>query len=50
MHQNELKKDKNTIIRIDYKNSGIGSASCGPELLDKYKLSEKDIHFEFYIR
>lgn len=49
MHQNELKKDKNTIIRIDYKNSGIGSASCGPELLDKYKLSEKDIHFEFYI-
>jgi len=50
MHTDELKKDKNTIIRIDYKNSGIGSTSCGPELLEKYKLSEKHIEFSFIIR
>ncbi len=49
-HQDELIKDESTIIRIDYKNSGIGSNSCGPELLEKYRLSEKDIHFKFYIK
>lgn len=50
MHIDELKKDKDTIIRIDYKNSGLGSHSCGPELLKKYRLCEKKIEdFEFYI-
>jgi len=49
-HWDELKKDNGTNIRIDYKNSGIGSASCGPELMEKYRLTEKDIHFVFYIK
>ncbi len=42
MHTDELIPG-DTIIRIDYKNSGIGSNSCGPELLEKYRLSEKHI-------
>ena len=49
-HQDELKKDNATNIRIDYKNSGIGSNSCGPGLMGKYQLNEKEIHFEFYIQ
>lgn len=49
-HKDELKKDSATNIRIDYKNSGIGSASCGPKLAEKYRLSEKDISFSFSIR
>ena len=49
-HWDELKKADFTNIRIDYKNSGIGSNSCGPELLEKYRLSEKEIRFAFYIR
>lgn len=49
-HQDELKKSQFTNIRIDYKNSGIGSHSCGPELLEKYRLSEKEISFTFYIK
>ena len=48
-HQDELTKDDFTNIRIDYKNSGVGSNSCGPELLEMYRLSEKVIYFEFYI-
>ena len=48
-HWDELQKDKGTNVRIDYKNSGIGSNSCGPELAKKYSLSEKDIYFVFYI-
>ncbi len=49
-HQNELIKSDCTNIRIDYKNSGVGSNSCGPILLDEYRLSEKEIHFEFFIK
>ena len=49
MHSFELVKDNSTIIRIDYKNSGIGSNSCGPELLEKYRLSEKIINFTFSV-
>lgn len=50
MHTNELEKSPYTIVRIDYQHSGIGSASCGWDLLDKYRFSEKDISFSFIIR
>lgn len=51
MHIDELKKSDSVVIRIDYKNSGLGSNSCGEELLEKYRLNEKEIKdFEFYIR
>lgn len=50
MHQDEILDEKITNIRIDYKNSGIGSHSCGSELLEKYRLLEKDIEFTFYIK
>ncbi len=50
MHIDELEKEDYTNIRIDYKNSGIGSASCGPDLAEQYRLGEKRIEkFEFYI-
>ena len=48
-HTNKLVKSKGTNIRIDYKVSGIGSNSCGPELIHKYRLDERDIRFKFYI-
>ncbi len=49
MHTDELVKDDSVLVRVDYKVSGIGSRSCGPELLEKYRLSEKDIEFGFRI-
>lgn len=48
-HTSELKSDGCTHVRIDYKDSGLGSNSCGPELLEKYRLSEKNIEFSFTI-
>ena len=48
-HTDELCKNNETNIRIDYKVSGIGSNSCGPELLEKHQLNEKEISFSFYI-
>ena len=49
-HQDDLKKDNATNIRIDYKSSGMGSNSCGPGLMEKYQLNEKEICFEFYMK
>ena len=48
-HTDELKTDGKVHLRIDYKVSGIGSNSCGPKLMDKYQLKEKDIDFSFII-
>ena len=49
-HTDELRKDGKIHLRIDYKVSGIGSNSCGPELEKKYRLDEKEIRFEFEVR
>ena len=50
-HIDELKKSGFTMVRIDYKNSGIGSNSCGPILEPKYRLAEKKIEgFEFTVK
>ncbi len=46
-HTDELVADGNTHLRLDYKNSGIGSASCGPALEEQYRLQEKHIEFSF---
>ena len=48
-HTNELQKDGKIHLRVDYKVSGIGSNSCGPELQEKYRLCEKEIIFNFSI-
>jgi beta-galactosidase len=48
-HPYELKKRKETIVNIDYKMSGVGSNSCGPELLKKYRLNETEFEFGFKI-
>jgi beta-galactosidase len=49
-HPYELNKRKETIVNIDYKMSGVGSNSCGPELLPKYQLSEKAFIFDLKIK
>ncbi len=48
-HTDELESDGFVHLRVDYKDSGIGSNSCGPQLEEKYRLKEKEIYFEFSI-
>ncbi len=48
-HTDELVSDGLTHLRLDYKVSGLGSNSCGPELEERYRLSEKEIHFAFTV-
>jgi len=46
-HNFELKESGYTIFCIDYRQSGIGSNSCGPDLMEKYQLNEPSFTFEF---
>ena len=49
-HTNELQKAEGSVVRIDYKMSGLGSKSCGPKLAEKYKLCEKHIEFKYTLK
>lgn len=48
-HNFELEESGHTILCIDYKMSGVGSSACGPQLAEQYRLSEKNINFEFIL-
>jgi len=49
-HPHELTRRDETIVNIDYMMSGVGSNSCGPELLPKYRLSQNVIDFSLRIK
>jgi len=44
------KKRAETIVHLDHNMSGMGSNSCGPELLPAYRLSAQTIDFSVRIR
>ena len=46
-HNYELEESGHTVLCIDYRQNGIGSNSCGPELLEKYRLDETEFTFAF---
>ena len=46
-HTYELEKGPFIEINLDYKQHGIGSASCGPGVLEKYELLNTDFSFSF---
>ena len=46
-HNYELERSPHTVLCLDYAQSGIGSNSCGPELLEQYRLDAQ--HFVFAI-
>jgi beta-galactosidase len=49
-HPHELKRREEVIVNLDYGISGVGSNSCGPELLPQYRLSQKDINYKVRIK
>ena len=48
-HNFELEKDGLTHVRLDYKVSGVGSGSCGPQISEQYKMNDNKVHFKFSI-
>lgn len=49
-HNADLVPENALTLHIDYKMSGVGSNSCGPELMEKYQLNEKEFSFKFKIK
>ena len=49
-HPHELTRRDETIVHLDYMNSGVGSNSCGPELLPQYRLSQPKIDFKLRLK
>ncbi|WP_428768800.1 glycoside hydrolase family 2 TIM barrel-domain containing protein [Treponema sp. HNW] len=45
-HEHELEKSPYTVFCLDARMSGLGSASCGPDLKEIYQVHEKHIKFE----
>ena len=49
-HNFELIEEDLTYLNIDYKQSGIGSNSCGPDLDEKYRFNEEEFSYNFYLK
>ena len=45
-HNYELERLPETVVNLDYRHTGIGSNSCGPELLDKYRFNETEFSWQ----
>lgn len=46
-HNFELERSGSTILCLDYAQNGIGSNSCGPEVMEKYRFDETRFRFQF---
>ncbi|MCQ2432971.1 MAG: beta-galactosidase small subunit, partial [Clostridia bacterium] len=49
-HHFELEAAKETYVYIDYKQTGIGSNSCGPSLVEEYQFNEPKFSFTFRVK
>ena len=48
-HPYEMVTTKNTVVHLDAAMRGLGNASCGPDVLEKYELRARKTHFNFMI-
>ncbi len=48
-HNFELSESGCTVLCVDYRQSGLGSNSCGPKLAEKYRFRETDFTFSLRI-
>jgi len=49
-HIHELVPREEVFLSLDYKQRGLGNASCGPDVLDKYKLNPEACSYGFSFR
>ena len=46
-HNDELPRTQDAYLYVDYRQSGVGSNSCGPALAEAYRLSEPAFSYSF---
>ena len=49
-HPWQLEKAEDVTIHIDYRQSGVGSNSCGEEQLEEYKVKRQDFVMAFTLQ
>ncbi|MDD3154998.1 MAG: glycoside hydrolase family 2 TIM barrel-domain containing protein, partial [Victivallaceae bacterium] len=49
-HPHEIEKCEALVVNVDWKQSGIGSNSCGPALPEQYRVQPKDFKFTLHFR
>lgn len=49
-HKGEIKKSDKNFLYIDYKQRGLGSASCGPHPEEKYEFHPHSFRFAFMLK
>lgn len=49
-HNFELEECGSTVLCIDYALNGIGSNSCGPYVMEQYRLDDKEFDFGFKLK
>ena len=48
-HSADLIRSGKVFVNVDYRNSGVGSNSCGPKLNEKYSITEKHISWDIVL-
>lgn len=46
-HNYELIESDSMVLCLDYAQNGIGSNSCGPDVLDAYRFDDRLFRFRF---
>ena len=49
-HTYELKRRDPIVLNLDYRQSGLGGASCGPGTLPQYLIESRPVEFRFRLR
>ena len=49
-HTDELKPRSEVILNLDLAQRGLGTASCGPDTLEQYRLLEKEYRFGYSLK
>jgi len=49
-HTYELKRREDITLNLDYRQSGLGNASCGPGTLPQYLIEPKEVHYSLRLR
>jgi beta-galactosidase len=48
-HTYDFKTCENTVVSLDAATRGLGNASCGPDVMDKYELRAVNTSFRFFM-
>ena len=49
-HNFELEPASGSLLSLDARMMGIGSNSCGPQLLPQYQMNDKEFEWEYQLK